>query len=341
MLVKYLKESSSTDPFENGKIEKWALDGDNEKLFKYFEDNPTNLKKDTKPYDNNLLNFSIYARNKEYFDFLLKKKVRVRADKKGYTAMHTAVFIKDDDYYMKALVKYGVDINKGNKKVGTPLAMFIDNITNGKGGTGADLNYSEKIKRSEEYVGIFKTMIDLGVLIDIDIGDTHFIKTLIDNGLHPLIKVLLKLQSSLVKRKFDGRNMFENALSRPNPNMVKFLFDNYSSQLEASYSEMSHYMSHGSVETILKVYEMMSQKDKEENFKLEGLLSISGGEERVLALLDTGNVIVGPSFVKHQRVIKIAEQIRQTKSAEKIGQLAAEEDIIELMSEDIQDIFVF
>ena len=340
MRFQSLKEETEEQPTdaEDWMIDAWIMDNENDKLIQYFENNPSKLNKNTKTNNNNLLNFSIYNDNKGFFDFLLKKKVRLRTDKHGYTAMHQAVFAKDL-YFMKALSEYGADINEGNKKNGTPLTVLIDNIVNGKGGTGASLSGSQQIERSKEYVDMLKLMISLGADIDVEFKGQPLINELIGKSIQPLVQVMLEHEPSLIQ-KYDG---FKRALIAINNTLVEYLIDNFPAQLEksaATIDDIEQFMKHGLLDVTVKLYALLSAEEKQE-FRMDFLLDVKSGEEKILMLLDRDDVVINSWFVKSKNVIALADKIRKTKAAEQIGKLAAEFGIIELMPEEVQDIFVF
>src|SRR5574344_619639 len=137
-------------------LSQWIIKGDLEKIKTYFTTNPTEIKNKL-PYDQDLVTFSIYANQEKIFDWLLSNGAKAGADKKGFTPLHQAA-ISTNPYYVGKLVKFGLVINRSNKKTGSPLATVIDFIKTAKS-FGSSLTLVDKLKRAEDLKDTFKELI--------------------------------------------------------------------------------------------------------------------------------------------------------------------------------------
>ena len=318
------------------KLSQWIIKGDLEKIKAYFTTNPTEIKNKL-PYDQDLVTFSIYANQEKIFDWLLSNGAKAGADKKGFTPLHQAA-ISPNPYYVGKLVKFGLDINRSNKKTGSPLATVIDFIKTAKNGVGGSLTLVDKLKRAEDLKDTFKELIKYGADVHgSDIyGDKIFIHA-VKYGLTPFVKIMLDKDKSLLKQKLVGYSVLTIAMSNYRDDIVALLIDE---DFDLEFIDVKVFIVNTpDTDLAMRLYNNLSEPLKSQ-LQIEKMLYIQNGKEKLLRLLERG-VKITDDFVKDTRVREIAEELMNSSRGTEIAALGVKNGITEFLPQVAKDIFLF
>ena len=317
------------------KLSQWIIKGDLEKIKAYFTTNPTEIKNKL-PYDQDLVTFSIYANQEKIFDWLLSNGAKAGADKKGFTPLHQAA-ISTNPYYVGKLVKFGLDINRSNKKTGSPLATVIDFVRTAKS-FGSSLTLVDNLKRAEDLKDTFKELIKYGADVhgfETD-GDEIFIQT-VKYGLTPFVKIMIDKDKSLLKQKLAGYSVLKIAMNNYHDDIVALLIDE---DFDLEFIDVKVFIVNTpDTDLAMQLYNKLSESLKSQ-LQIEKMLHNVGGKEKLLRLLERG-VKITDEFVKDTRVREIADELINSSRAAELIALGVKNGITEFLPQVAKDIFLF
>ena len=316
-------------------LSQWIIKGDLEKIKAYFTTNPTEIKNKL-PYDQDLVTFSIYANQEKIFDWLLSNGAKAGADKKGFTPLHQAA-ISTNPYYVGKLVKFGLDINRSNKKTGSPLATVIDFVRTAKS-FGSSLTLVDNLKRAEDLKDTFKELIKYGADVhgfETD-GDEIFIQT-VKYGLTPFVKIMIDKDKSLLKQKLAGYSVLKIAMNNYHDDIVALLIDE---DFDLEFIDVKVFIVNTpDTDLAMQLYNKLSESLKSQ-LQIEKMLYIQNGKGKLLRLLERG-VKITDEFVKDTRVREIADELINSSRAAELIALGVKNGITEFLPQVAKDIFLF
>ena len=337
MRIEKLTEASLiTDKDMSTKI----LNGRNDEIKQFFTDNPDQIgNKYRLDYDQDLVMFAIYADNKEIFDWFLANGARALADKKGFTPLHQAA-VNPDPHYVRELVKFGLKINRSNKKTPSALAFAGEFITKLSDGLGGQAKKQSKVEKASELMDTFKELIKQGAdsnTLDSD-GDELFVQ-LVKSGIVPFVKIMVDADKSVLKQKLGRFSPLDLALNNFDDDLVDYFLDS-SDDFEIEFIDAKRYITAtADTDRAMKVYDLFGDSAKE-MLDIQTMMYVQNGKEKMLNLFNRG-VVIGEGFLKDARIREIADELMATDRKEELIELGAKFNVEEFLSQEVKDIFLF
>lgn len=332
------KLSEAAAEIQDSNLTSKILDGDLEYVKNYFTNNPKDIKKKL-VYGQDIIAFSVYANDKPIFDWLMSNGAKPGVGADGLTALHQATF-NADPYFMKKLIAFGMKIDRKTKKVPTALVFMIENILNAEHSMGGSLSGSDKNKKAEKMKKTFKALVDGGAsLYEKTRDDWPIFPELVKNGIFSFVKIMVSADKNIINEKLQmhGYDSIDLALVNYHSEIVDYFLD---MGLEPDRGNKIHFITRSSdTKVAMKIYNMLSDDDKNE-VKIENMLYVDKGKEKMIKLMKSG-VRINQRFIENERVQAIAEELMQTNRADELMALGAEHNVMEFMSAEVKDIFMF
>lgn len=334
----YTMKLTEAKQVSNADVTEWILDGKLNEIKEYFKQHPEEIKYKLE-YNQDILAFSIYAGYKDIFDWFLKNGAKPGTNRDGQTAMHQATY-NNDPYYVNELVKFGMDVNKSTKKMPSALAVLINRLANGKSGMGGSISRKLKQENAKRSFEVFKALLDGGadVTTTYSAGEPIFLMCVEKDFVEYVKEMIKKDKSVLDLKKFGKRNAIDLALVNYSNKTVKLLLD---LGIKPTNHDLvySFFKNSSDTDVSFELYSLFNEEEKRQ-IKMEELLYIQDGEEKLIRLLELG-VNIYDSFILNKRVRKIADKLLQTSRKEELEELGVKNHIEEFFPSQAKDIFLF